>query len=338
MINAQSDFKLAVSGELSIGTYLSQLDNTGAENWTQNIPATIHLVPKLQLRWRNMLSLNLGAGFSMYNYSFDLKAATYNITLVSGKLEGSLLGYIPLEGRKFDALNLGCGFGMLGLSGSERVTQEKSFIAKATTPIASPLYFMPQIGTYIRDGRFGYSVSIQYTRYLATQSIINFDLSALNSSATASHAGDYFGLNIIVDYDLTKDKPKKIKDIEPVVFIDIPVDVYDRKDKIADTFSFNRKKIKIYAWDHSMIDHDSISILFNGRVVLSKHHLDAKKKMVKVELKPGTNEFLMYAHNEGTISPNSAAIMIKYGLFRKKLIYLNASYDDNAVLKLKLEK
>ena len=39
-----------------------------------------------------------------------------------------MLGYIPFEGRKLDAMNIGCGFGMLGLSGSERTTQEKSFI------------------------------------------------------------------------------------------------------------------------------------------------------------------------------------------------------------------
>jgi hypothetical protein len=333
---SQSDFKLAVSGELSLGSFLVELDNLDVETWSQNVPVTIHLVPKLQLRWKNIISLNAGGGMSLYNYSFDLKAATYNVSLVSFKLEGSMLGYIPFEGRKLDAMNLGCGFGITALSGSERSTKEKSFIAKANTPVASPFYIMPQIGTYIRDGRFGYSVSIQYTKYLTSNPIISFNLSATNSLATASHSGDYFGLNIIVDYDLSKDKPKKIIEPEPIVFVDIPDDVYDRKDKIADTFNFNRKKLRVYVWDHSMIDHDTISLLFNGRVVLSKHHLDHKKEKFLIELKPGTNEFLMYAHNEGTISPNSAAILIRYGLFRKKIIYLNASYDDNAVLKLKL--
>jgi hypothetical protein len=335
-ICGQSDFKLAVSCELSLGTFLVVLNNFEVEPWSQNVPVTIHLVPKLQLRWKNLISLNVGGGMSMYNYSFDLKAATYNVTLASFKLEGSVLGYIPFEGRKLDAMNLGCGIGMTALSGSERTTKEKSFIAKANTPSSSPMYIMPQIGTYIRDGRFGYSVSIQYTKYLTSNPIISFNLSATNSLATASHSGDYFGLNIIVDYDLSKDKPKKIVEPEPVVFIDIPDDVYDRKDNIEDTFTFNRKKIRIYAWDHSMIDHDTISLLFNGRVALSRHHLDHKKKKIEVELKPGTNELLMYAHNEGSISPNSAAILIRYGLFRKKLIYLNASYKENAVLKLKL--
>ncbi len=335
-VKGQSDFKLAISGELSLGTYLINVDNQDVEPWTQNIPATVHIVPKLQLRWRNLISLNAGGGIGFYNYSFDQRAATYNITLLAAKLEGSILGYIPFEGRKLDAMNFGCGFGMLGLSGSERTSREKSFEATAYTPIASPNYIMPQIGTYIRDGRFGYSVSIQYTKYLWNQPIINFDLAATNSTATASHSGDYLGLNIIVDYDLTKVKPKKVIQPEPEFFVDIPEDVYDREDKIAAAYTFHKKKIRIYAWDHSMIDHDTISILFNGRVVLSKHHLDSKRKKIVVELKPGTNEFLMYAHNEGTISPNSAAILIKYGLFRKKIIYLNASYEDNAVLKLKL--
>jgi hypothetical protein len=333
---AQSDFKLAVSGELSLGTYAVELNNLDVDPWVQNVPVTIHLVPRLQLRWKNLISLNAGGGLSLYNYSFDQKEATYSVSLISLKLEGAILGYIPFEGRKLDAMNFGCGIGMTGLSGSERITKEKSFIAKANTPIASPLYIMPQIGTYIRDGRFGYSVSIQYTKYLFDSPIISFNLAATNSTAAGSHSGDYIGLNIIVDYDLSKDKEKKVIEPEPEFYVDIPEDVYERKDKIADTFSFNKRKIKIYAWDHSMIDHDTISILLNGRVVLSKHHLDSKKKMIKVELKPGTNEFLMYAHNEGSISPNSAAILIKYGLFRKKIIYLNASYDDNAVLKLKL--
>lgn len=333
---AQSDFKLAVSGGLYLGTYLSKIDNQDFEPWTQNIPLTVHIVPKLQLRWRNIISINAGGGIALYNYSFDQRAATYNITLLAAKLEGSILGYIPLDGRTFDALNFGCGIGLLGLSGSERTTRENSFVAEASTPIGSPYYFMPQIGTYKRDGRFGYSLSLQYTKYIYNQPIINFNLSATNSAATASHSGDYIGLNIIIDYDLSKDKPVKIIEPEPEFYVEIPEDVYDRKDKIADTFVFSKKKIRIYAWDHSMIDHDTISILINGRVVLSNHHLDREKKKIKVELKPGTNELLMYAHNEGTIPPNSAAIMIRYGLFRKKIIYLNASYDDNAVLKLKL--
>ncbi len=122
---AQSDFKLAVSGELSLGTYLVDLQNKDIEPWRQNIPATVHIVPKMQLRWRDFVSINAGGGIALYNYTFGQRAATYNITLLAMKLEASVLGYIPFEGRKLDAMNFGCGVGILGLSGSERTTQEK---------------------------------------------------------------------------------------------------------------------------------------------------------------------------------------------------------------------
>jgi hypothetical protein len=335
---AQSDFKLAVSGQLSVGTHLVKLENFQEERWNMNIPATVHLVPKLQLRWKNMISLNAGGGLAMYNYSFSQRDASYTISLIAFKLEASMLGYIPLEGRKVDALNFGCAVGMIGLSGSEKTTRGKSFIARASTPVASPLYFSPQIGTYRRDDRFGYSLSLQFTKYLMDGPIVSFEMDATNSVARASHSGNYIGLNIVVDYDLSADKaPKKPEpEITPEHYVDPPTDVYSRKDKAAGSFEFKRKHIKLLVWDHSMIDHDTISLLFNGRVVLSEHHLDLKKKKVKVELKSGTNELLMYAHNEGSISPNSAALIIRHGLFRKETIFLNASYDDNAVLKLKL--
>mgnify|MGYP000188455151 FL=1 len=104
---------------------------------------------------------------------------------------------------------------------------------------------MPQIGSYIRDGRFGYSLSIQYTKYFAKNPMIDFDLQAQNSHAVGSHSGDYIGLNIIVDYDLSKNKPPKIKEEEPEVYIEIPKDVYDREDKLAETFSFRKRKLTI---------------------------------------------------------------------------------------------
>ena len=169
--------------------------------------------------------------------------------------------------------------------------------------------------------------------YTVDYPIVSFEMESGNAKASGSHSGNYIGLNLIVDYDLWADKEEKVP--EPEVYIDPPVDVYEREEKEAGSFIFKRKRIKLLVWDHSMIDHDTISLLFNGRVVLSEHHLDFKKKKVKVELKPGSNELLMYAHNEGTISPNSAALIIRYGLFRKETIFLNASYDDNAVLQLK---
>ena len=335
---AQNDFKLAVSGQLSMGSYLVKLENYNPERWSQNIAAGVHIVPKLQLRWKNIVSINVGGGLALYNYSFDQRAATYNISLISAKLEASILGYILLDGRKLDGINFGSAIGMMGLSGSERTSREKSFIAYASTPVASPIYFSPQIGTYKRDDRFGYSLSLQFTKYLVDYPIVSFELEAPNSIATASHSGNYIGFNLVMDYDLSADKePKTPPETIPEVYIAPPEDVYEREEKVAGTFTFPRKRITLMVWDHSMIDHDTISLLFNGRVALSEHHLDFKKKKVKVELKPGTNELLMYAHNEGSISPNSAALIIRYGLFRKETIFLNASYDDNAVLKLKLE-
>ena len=59
-------------------------------------------------------------------------------------------------------------------------------------------------------------------------------------------------------------------------------------------------------WDNLQEDGDIVSILVNGKIVLREYTLLNKPKPVEIELQKGLNTIVMYAHNLGEQSPNTA--------------------------------
>ena len=334
LLFSQSNFTTAFSGKLTVGTFILNVENQGVERWNSTFNSVIRLDPSVKFFYKNNFSLSLGGGATLYNYDFFHGNTNFYIAHFTLHAESNLQKYFYLKESKLDAFSLGCGIGVINYDNDSKRTLKSNFEAITSTQKASPLYFTPQIGTYRKTDRMGMSLALHYCFYVPNNPVISFEMENALTQASSNHNGSYIGLNIIVDYDLkVKRKNKPIEQKEKIA--EVPTDLFARTSVEAKKLQLKNRNIKVYAWDNRIIDNDTISLVFNDEVVLHNHKLSHSKKKVKLQLNKGENILIMYAHNEGSIKPNSAAIVVKTRFKKYKLI-LNSTMGSNAIINLEL--
>lgn len=82
--------------------------------------------------------------------------------------------------------------------------------------------------------------------------------------------------------------------------------------------------VVIRIWDSQVVDDDTISLYLNGEVIHEYKRLSARQDTFVISLAEGENEILLFAHNLGSIPPNTVTMLVVYG---KKHIRLNLYAD-----------
>jgi hypothetical protein len=112
-----------------------------------------------------------------------------------------------------------------------------------------------------------------------------------------------------------------------------------RNVQVQGTATVTSREVTFYLWDSGTIDDDIISFYVNGKKQVDTHTLRGpnSKREVKVTLEyEGYNYILLYAHNEGTISPNTCAISYDDG-FGEQRITLSADLQTNGAYNFVVE-
>ena len=88
-----------------------------------------------------------------------------------------------------------------------------------------------------------------------------------------------------------------------------------RRNDIIKTIPIEEGTFKIDFYDNGEIDGDSISVFYNGRLVISHQRLTEKPVSLTLSLDDlnGDNVVTMYADNLGTIPPNTALMIVTDG-------------------------
>jgi len=113
----------------------------------------------------------------------------------------------------------------------------------------------------------------------------------------------------------------------------IPAAMAKRKNEEEGHITVNTKKISLSIFDNGVIDGDSISIFFNGKLLMTHQLVSEKPIVLDLELdeKRVKNEIVLFAETLGTIAPNTALVVVNYGGKRYEL-FSNADLDKNSVL------
>ncbi len=113
------------------------------------------------------------------------------------------------------------------------------------------------------------------------------------------------------------------------------VKVSDRKNTIFSRIPVTVRNITLDIFDNGTVDGDSISVYYNSKILVSSRRLADKPITINLLLddKAAQHEITLFAHNLGTIPPNTATIVIKAGEKRYEL-HSSASLTENAVLVL----
>lgn len=87
-----------------------------------------------------------------------------------------------------------------------------------------------------------------------------------------------------------------------------------RSNTVLETISVKNKTVKVDLYDNGEIDGDSISLFYNGKLLMSSKRLSEKPISLTITVEDNVeNELVMYAENLGTIPPNTALMVVTDG-------------------------
>ena len=118
----------------------------------------------------------------------------------------------------------------------------------------------------------------------------------------------------------------------------IPTLMLKRKNIEQGYVVVNTKKITLSLYDNAVVDDDTVSIFLNGKLLLSHQRVSEKPIVLTIELdeQVSKNEITLFAENMGSITPNTALVIINAGNKRYEL-FSKASLETNAVLVLQYQ-
>ena len=116
------------------------------------------------------------------------------------------------------------------------------------------------------------------------------------------------------------DTPKKMEEEKVVDVVKIPsiipkVNYENRRKDIVKTIKISERTFRLDFYDNGEIDGDSISVFYNGKLVLSHQRLSDKPLSITLPIDKNADENIvtMYAENLGTIPPNTAVMIVRDG-------------------------
>lgn len=147
---------------------------------------------------------------------------------------------------------------------------------------------------------------------------------------------------------LCKERPnekpgKKDSVVTPPPAITDPIKaepIEKRDNKLARLITVEHDSISVTLYDNGEIDGDSITLIYNDKILVQHQRLTDKPVTFFVKIKPGNNsrnELVMYAENLGSIPPNTALMVIYDGEKRYEL-NINSTKDSNGMVAFKLKE
>ncbi len=116
-----------------------------------------------------------------------------------------------------------------------------------------------------------------------------------------------------------KASPEIVANVPPVISNEVIkiTDLHYEKRNIdlLKTIEIDNPAFTVDLYDNGDIDGDSISLFFNGKLILSHKRLTDKAIRITLQVDQGRelNELIMYAENLGTIPPNTALMVVNDG-------------------------
>ncbi len=133
-----------------------------------------------------------------------------------------------------------------------------------------------------------------------------------------------------------KDKKHKAKRIIVADTSGHVLEALNREVKSGITVHTKSKKITILIFDGRREDGDSISVIFNGKIVLDNHGLSKVPYKLELQLDQALkfNTLVFHAENLGAIPPNTAVVSIMEGRKKIKEIVMESDMSHSDIIYL----
>ncbi len=113
-----------------------------------------------------------------------------------------------------------------------------------------------------------------------------------------------------------------------------------RKMETIQTVYYKNDSLVLSLYDNGVVDGDSVSVIFNGEVILSKQKLSeaALKKTIYITAgTPDSVQLVLFAENLGSIPPNTGLLIIRDGEERYQIRF-SADLQKNAAIVFRKQK
>ena len=136
-----------------------------------------------------------------------------------------------------------------------------------------------------------------------------------------------------------KPDPKKIEPEKKITEPEKEVKLEKRNKDLLREITVDHDSITVTLYDNGEIDGDSITLIYNDRVITTHKLLTDKPLTYTIKVNPGNsrNELVMYAENLGSIPPNTALMIIQDGDKRYEL-NVSSTRNTNGAVSFKLRE
>ena len=122
------------------------------------------------------------------------------------------------------------------------------------------------------------------------------------------------------------------------VLVPLPLAVRQRSSDILQTIDVSSPEVRIELYDDGVIDHDTVTVYFNGKTVVYKAMLKHQPIRVTLTVLPDRdNDLILYADNLGDIPPNTALMVVIAGEDRYD-IRITSDEQKNGAIRFRLKK
>jgi hypothetical protein len=324
----QSAFKFFVPVSMDVGLVLSKKISTTTEGWSAGIGTAVNLNAGGSILFKDRIGLRAEIGALFFTANYFKEDISYSV--LSLYTHPSITPFVLFPTKNHGTtVHLGCQFGSMFYGVDELKNTEEEYEAITQSTVASPNYFSPEIGLTRFDGRHTFSILGTYFYQSFKDPLVITEITDENGVFKGACKGDYLGLRVAFAFRIGG----KVETSLPKPFyIDSPDESQNfasRDNAVIKQIKTGRKFIKLRLYESGEIDNDTISVSVNGRYILTDHNLEKKKVKLRIPLEKGTNTITVYAHNEGTLPPNTASCYIRHGL-RRSTFPVSTSLKRNA--------
>jgi hypothetical protein len=112
----------------------------------------------------------------------------------------------------------------------------------------------------------------------------------------------------------------------------LPTKIEGRPNKEIKRIIVNERKITLNVYDNGTVDGDTVTILYNGKAIISHKKISEKPLTVDLELDENTkyHSIVLFAENLGSIPPNTALLIFTTPSKKRYELFASSNLQQNA--------
>ncbi len=157
-----------------------------------------------------------------------------------------------------------------------------------------------------------------------------------NPQGSVSRSTEHTAKPATIDNDLPR--PEK-QQIQTTVQAPIYSKFEARSKQLIKTVDVPLASFRVDLYDNGQVDGDTISVFYNGKMVVEKQRLSTTPISIQIDIDPTRkdNDLVMYAENLGSIPPNTALMVVTVGDIRHE-VNITSTEQTSGTVRFRLKQ